>query len=345
MMNLYKTRPSGSNPGARQKQQGFAIITVLLVVAIIVVLAMQMSSRLRIQVARIASSDYAEQAYWHWLSAEALVRQVLLTELEESEGRTHLEQNWALQQGPFPVRGGAIGGRIQDLHSCFNLNSLYTDDITNARFVLAVEQYQALLQVLEIDEFQAERLTATLIDWLDKNSELHNSFGAEDADYESLPQPYQAGNNLLSHISELRQIAGYNQTVYEALAPYVCVIPAVTEWRLNLNTVAENKPQIVTAFFRGQLDMNAAQSLLNARPSDGFEDVEAIRQQGEIQNLLSAGTTLSELEQLTVASEYFQLQAQVQYGDLEYYGVSQMLIRDGAAFILHRSRGGYQQDE
>jgi general secretion pathway protein K len=109
--------------------------------------------------------------------------------------------------------------------------------------------------------------------------------------------------------------------------------------------VAENKPQIVTAFFRGQLDMNAAQSLLNARPSDGFEDVEAIRQQGEIQNLLSAGTTLSELEQLTVASEYFQLQAQVQYGDLEYYGVSQMLIRDGAAFILHRSRGGYQQDE
>lgn len=330
---------------AHRRSRGFAIITVLLVVALIAVLAMQMSGRLRMQIARIASSDYAEQAYWHWMSAEALVRQVLLLELAEDEGHTNLSQNWATQQGPYPVRGGLIAGRIRDLHSCFNLNSLYTDDPTNAQFLLAEAQYRALLSALEVDEFSAERLTSTLIDWLDKNSELHSSLGAEDPDYESLPQPYQAANNLLSHISELRQISGYNRDIYQLLKPYVCVIPAVTSWNLNLNTVSETQPELVMAFFRGQLDINAAQGLLSARPEDGYVDVDAIRQQGEIQNLVSAGTTLSELDQLTVESEYFELQAQVQYGDLEYYGFSQLHISNGTAYVLHRSRGGYEQDE
>ena len=340
-MNMWG-RKCGGKPA---RQGGFAIITVLLVVAVVALLAMQMSTRLRMQVARVASSDYAEQAYWHWLSAEALTRQVLLLELENDDGRAHLNQNWASAQGPFPVRGGFIGGKIRDLHSCFNLNSLYTDDVSNARFLLAVEQYQALLSALEIDEFLAERLTATLIDWLDKNTELHSSLGAEDADYESLPQPYQAGNNLLSHRSELRQIAGYSAEVYAILAPYVCVIPGNTSWNLNLNTVNSDKPELVVAFFRGQLDMNAAQSLISGRAEDGYADIEAIRQQGEVQNLLSGGSTLNELEQLTVQSEYFELRAEVQYGDLEFYGVSQLRISNGEATILHRSRGGYQGNE
>ncbi|EGN74715.1 type II secretory pathway, component PulK [Idiomarina sp. A28L] len=330
---------------AYRRSRGFAIITVLLVVALIAVLAMQMSGRLRMQVARIASSDYAEQAYWHWMSAEALVRQVLLVELAEDEGHTNLSQNWAIQQGPFPVRGGLIAGRIRDLHSCFNLNSLYTDDPANAQFLLAEAQYRALLSALEVDEFAAERLTSTLIDWLDKNRELHSTLGAEDPDYESLPQPYQAANNLLSHVSELRQILGYNRDVYQLLKPYVCVIPGVTEWKLNLNTVSETQPEIVMAFFRGQLDMNAAEGLIANRPEEGYVDVDAIRQQGEIQNLVSGGTALNELNQLTVASEYFELQAQVQYGDLEYYGFSQLRIMNGSAHVLHRSRGGYEQDE
>ncbi|RUO23634.1 type II secretory pathway protein [Aliidiomarina iranensis] len=314
-------------------------------VALIAVLAIQMSSRLRVQVARIASSDYAEQAYWHWMSAEALVRQVLLIELEQNEGQTNLSQNWATAQGPYPVRGGMIAGRIRDLHSCFNLNSLYTDEETNAQFLMAQEQYRALLTALEVDEFTAERVTSTLIDWLDKNTELHSSLGAEDADYESLPQPFQAGNNLLSHISELRQIAGYNRELYQLIKPYVCVIPAVTEWQLNLNTVKDTQPEIVMAFFRGQLDRTAAESLLRERPDDGYSDVESIRQQGEIQNLENDGTSLSELDQLIVASEYFELQAQVQYGDLEYYGFSQLRILNGVAHVVHRSRGGYEQDE
>ncbi|MCH8502279.1 MAG: type II secretion system minor pseudopilin GspK [Aliidiomarina sp.] len=331
-----------------KRQQGVAIITVLLIVVIVTVLAVQMSGRLRLQIARVISSDHAEQAYWHWMSAESLVRQVLLAELEEDDNRVHLEQNWATQQGPFPVRNGMIAGEIKDLHSCFNLNALYKNEEDLAALTLAMEQYQALLEALEFDQYTAERLTATLIDWIDKDSQLHSNLGAEDADYESLPQPYQAANSLLSHRSELRQIMGYTQEVYERLRPFVCVIPAQTQWRLNLNTVPEDRAELIVAFFRGQMDMNSAQSLLGARPQDGFADVESIQQQTEIQNLVGEGQTiqgLPEIEALTVESQYFELRAAIQYGDLEFYGVSQLHITNGEAYVVHRSRGGYETDE
>lgn len=330
------------------RQQGVAIITVLLIVVIVTVLAVQMSGRLRLQIARVISSDHAEQAYWHWMSAESLVRQVLLAELEEDDNRVHLQQNWATQQGPFPVRNGMIAGEIKDLHSCFNLNALYKNEEDLAALTLAMEQYQALLEALEFDQYTAERLTATLIDWIDRDTQLHSNLGAEDADYESLPQPYQAANSLLSHRSELRQIMGYTQEVYERLRPFVCVIPAQTQWRLNLNTVPEDRVELIVAFFRGQMDMNSAQNLLGARPQDGFADVESIQQLTEIQNLVGEGQSiqgLPEIEALTVESQYFELRAAIQYGDLEFYGVSQLHITNGEAYVVHRSRGGYETDE
>ncbi|MCC5855663.1 MAG: type II secretion system minor pseudopilin GspK [Idiomarina sp.] len=329
----------------RIKERGVALITVLLVIAVIAYLAARMTGHLQVQIGRVSASDHAEQAYWHWLSAEALVRQVLLTEHQESEGRSHLGQGWATQQGPFPVRGGLIGGRVRDLHACFNLNSVYRNPEDTASFALAVERYQQLLTELEFDEFTARRLTSTLIDWLDADGELHDSMGAEDADYESLPQPYQTANTLLSHLSELRQVVGYTAEVYERLRPYVCVIPGHTEWQLNVNTVRVDQPQLLVAFFRGAMDIGTAERLLQNRPEEGYESVQEVRETSELQSLAEAGEQVSDVNQLTVNSEFFELNAQVQYGDLEFYGNSQIRISEGRAYVLHRSRGGYEQDE
>lgn len=330
---------------SRQRTQGVAIISVLLIVAVVTVLATRMSGQLRMQIARVSGSEHAEQAYWHWLSAEALLRQVLLREHETSEGRTHLQQAWASRQGPFPVRGGAIGGRVRDLHSCFNLNSLQKDPDNTADFATAIERYQQLLMALEFDEYTAQKLTSTLVDWLDTDRDLHDSMGAEDADYESLAQPYLAANSLLVHHSELRQVAGYHQAVYTRLEPYVCVIPGVTSWPLNLNTVDANQPEIVMAYFRGKLDRNAAEDLLSGRPGDGYESLESIRSEPALQGLGEGSQLNSEVEGLTLSSQYFELNAQVKYGDLELYGTSQLHIKDGKAWVLHRSRGGYERDE
>ncbi|CUS47253.1 MAG: type 2a secretion system protein GspK [Idiomarinaceae bacterium HL-53] len=326
-------------------QRGVAIISVLLVIAVVAVLAVKMSAQLRYQVARTQAAEAAEQGYWHWLSAEALARQVLLTELEENEGKAHLNQAWATSQGPYPVRGGMIGGEIKDLHACFNLNSLTLDPDNSAQRVTAQERFMALLEALEIDSYASERLTATLIDWLDDDTELYEGMGAEDPDYMSLPQPFQPANGMFAHISEFRQLLGVNAEIYEKLRPYVCVIPGLDTWQFNLNTVQSDHPELVVAFFRGVIDLAAAEEILSNRGDEGYETVDQVKQEPSLQAIISSGTELDDFEDMTFNSQYFELFAEIQYGDLELYGTSIIHVANGASFVLYRGRGGYVANE
>ncbi|WP_157981839.1 type II secretion system minor pseudopilin GspK [Aliidiomarina soli] len=329
------------------KQQGVALITVLLVVALVTVIAVGMSGRLQSQVTRAHSMEQAEQGYWHWLSAEELVRQLLHVELE-NDGYAHGGQSWAEEQGPYPVAGGLIGGTIRDLHSCFNLNALYpgAEGDGNDTASLALEQYQALLRALEFDDFTVEQLSATLLDWLDDDTVLINQYGAEDADYESMPQPYQAANGLMSHVSETRQIIGYTQEVYQRIRPYVCVIPQSSTLAFNINTMDETKAELLSAIFFGELSVDEASRLLASWPETGYEDVAEIMELAELQGIIPEGEEdLPAGDSLTVASEYFELRAAIRFGETEFFATSIVQARGGEVRILHRSRRGYDWDD
>lgn len=329
------------------RQRGVALITVLLVVAIVAVVAVNMSGRLKGQVDRAMAMEMSENAYWYWLSAEQLVKQVLVAELD-NDGYAHKDQNWAVQQGPFPVDNGLIGGRVRDMHACFNLNALYTgsEDSPVATSGLALEQYQALLQALEFDDFTIEQLSATLIDWLDHDSVLVNSYGAEDADYESLPRPYQAANTMMSHISEVRQIVGYTQEVYERIRPHVCVIPRRYDLAFNLNTMDPERPELLSAIFLGELTVTQARDLLTSWPQNGYDNLDDILGLAEIQGIVPEGDEQARgAESLTIESEFFELRAAVQFGDADFFAVSIVQARDNEARVLHRSRRGYDWND
>ena len=61
-----------------RKQQGVALITVLLVMAIIAVIATNLGTQLQRQVTRTASFEQSEQSYWMWLSGEAVLKEVVI---------------------------------------------------------------------------------------------------------------------------------------------------------------------------------------------------------------------------------------------------------------------------
>ncbi|MCL5051282.1 MAG: type II secretion system minor pseudopilin GspK [Firmicutes bacterium] len=334
-------------PHVANRQRGVALITVLLVVAIVAVIAVSMSGRLKGQVDRAQAMEMSENAYWYWLSAEALVRQVLTTELE-NDGYANRDQNWATQQGPFPVDNGLIGGRVRDLHACFNLNALYpgTEETPVATAGLALEQYQALLTALEFDDFTSQQLSATLLDWLDDDTVLINSYGAEDADYESLPRPYQAANSMMSHVSELRQVVGYTQEVFERLRPHVCVIPQRSDLALNINTMAPERPELLSAMFLGELSVDQARDMLTSWPQGGYDSVDEILALAELQGLVPEGDEQARgAESLTVESEFFELRAAVQFGNAEFFAVSIVQARGDETRVLHRSRRGYDWND
>lgn len=323
-------------------QQGVAIVTVLLLVAVLVVMATRMTSQFQYQVLKAHGQLSVEQAYWHGLGAEALA-QVALKQLHESSPeRTHLAQSWAEEQGPFPIRGGYMAGQVHDLQACFNLNALYKDQQRLDRFEQAKGQYYHLLLALQVDEYVAESLVFTLADWLDDDQQLDHNLGAEDPDYEALPIGYQATNALLVHVSELRQVKGYTQEIYQLLKDFVCVIPGNSRWELNINTVSVDKPELLVAFFQGAIDLTAAGSMLESRPLDGFTSPQMVLEMPELQSGDTKNKIQGAVNSLRVVSYYFELYSQVIHGDLEWRGYAQ-LHRDGDKVrVIYRSRQGYE---
>lgn len=116
-------------------QQGVALVTVMFVVALTVIISVEMSGRLQLQMNRTTNINGNRQAYWYAIGAEQLAKQMLKRINSEKDNRSnaiHSGQDWAQQGLNYPVDGGTIGGELKDLQSCFNLNSLAQDPLSQA---------------------------------------------------------------------------------------------------------------------------------------------------------------------------------------------------------------------
>lgn len=326
------------------KQQGVALIMVLLVVALVSTLAVTMGGRLQLQILRTQNLQDSEQAYWYLHSAEALVKQVLLMELEQSDGEVHLGQNWAQQNSAFPVEGGSIEGRIRDLRSCLNLNSLdaSSSNATANNHERRKAQFKSLFLALEIDDYNADVMVDSLVDWIDRDSNISGTYGAEDPDYESLPTPYRAANAPLAHISELRLVRGFTRDIYQKVKPFVCAVPANSDGQININTVQQ--PEVLTALFSGRLPLNEAAELLEQRPDNGYNSITDFSENPAIQAAFQTepgedqqgGQQQTALDDLRLTSEYFELRGRVRFGQLSQTATSIIKVDGGTASVLYR---------
>jgi general secretion pathway protein K len=304
------------------KQKGVALITVMLIVALCAVIASQMTARLQMQVQRSANISFNQQAYWYAMGAEAFSKRVLIAAFQEDKDVTHLGQMWAQGETTFPVDFGDITGEISDLQSCLNLNALRaplakkstsTDPNSADKKVparLAFENLLINLQLEGISQFEVESMADSLTDWLDENSRISGSGGAEDDDYASREFPYLAANNFLASINELRVVAHFTPAIIEAIKPYVCIIPASDEHKININTIDAEKAVLLQALLDSTLE--EAEQILSARDDEGFETIEDFYNLPEVTKLKNSD---SSKDQFVVDSEYFTLKASASFNN------------------------------
>ena len=308
-----------------QKQTGVALITVMLIVALCAVIASQMTARLQMQMQRSANITFNQQAYWYAMGAEAFAKRVLITAFKKDGDVTHLGQIWAQGETTYPVDFGEISGEIIDLQSCLNLNALRAPltqpgkaseaknksqkgDKVPAR--LTFETLLINLQLDGISQFESESMADSLTDWLDENSRISGSGGAEDDDYASREFPYLAANNFLASVNELRVIANFTPAIINAIKPYVCVIPDSDQHKLNINTINAEQPELLQALLDSTLE--EAQQILSARGEEGFDTIEDFYNLPEVTKLKNSD---SNKDQFVVDSEYFTLKANASFNN------------------------------
>ncbi|NKQ09294.1 type II secretion system minor pseudopilin GspK [Pseudomonas sp. SST3] len=310
-------------------QRGVALITVLLVVAIVTVVCAGMIARQQLSIRGTANQAQARQAWHYALGGEALAQSMLRRDLQTSGNGTdqpavdHLLEPWALPQPAYDLDEGQgqVQIRIEDLAGRFNLNSLVQQQQPNAA---ALAQFRRLLLRLQISEPYAERL----LDWLDSDQQPSGEHGAEDNAYLLLDPPYRTAGRRLEDLSELRLLLDMRDEDFQRLAPFVAALPADTP--LNVNTASA----MVLSSLADSLSLSAAQALVQARPAGGFRDVAAFMAQPALGGVQLQGTSVA------VTSQFFQAISEVRLADRRLALVSQLRREeDGEVRVLQRNLG------
>ena len=288
----YLAVSSTSLASLNRRQGGVALISVLLIVAILVALSTQLLSNHNLVVSQHQNSFEQNQALQYAYGAEELARQLLFDDFSISgPGVDHLLETWAQPVLPFKLDGGGyLEAQVKDLNGCFNVNSLI--GVTGADNLARLKR---LLQNLGVDQGLGDLIK----DWVDIDQDV-TGFGAEDNAYLGLTPPYRTANQSMRHISELFLLNNVEFEDVGIMSPHLCLLPS-SDNKVNINTA--------TAEFLYSLDagisFDDAQGLVESERS--FLDVKSFVDANPDFEIVAP--------QLSVTSEYFEVQAKVQVGE------------------------------
>lgn len=239
-------------------QRGVAVITAILVVALVTSVIVAMAWQDAVRLRQMENLKEMAQADAVGLAAVDWARAILFDDAKKNTV-DHLGEPWAMPVPPIAAEGGEVSGRVTDQQGLFNLNNLAAGGNANEAEVLA---FQRLLGSLSLPP----ELANALADWIDADSTVRFPGGAEDADYLSMDPPYRAANRLLTEVSGLYRVKGYSAGAIEALRPYVTALPTAT--RINLNTAL---PEVLLLALEGGAREDAA-AIVAARAERAFND-------------------------------------------------------------------------
>ena len=288
---------------ANPRERGAALLSVLLLVAVMAVIAALMLDRLNLATRLAANGQAMTQARLYATSAETLAMARIKGLVETSQERTVDSTGLLGREFPLPMARGTVMIRVDDAGNCFNLNSLVDADAqgTLRLRIVGLNQMRSLMKGLAIPEAEAAIISDSIADWIDTdNAPAPN--GAEDDSYQGQPAPYRTAGRLIGDVSEIRAVRGMTPQFYERLRPWLCALPGADLSPINVNTLRPDQALLLAMVAPTVLPVDRARGLLAARPTLGWANAsDALRGIG------GEGAGGIPLNQLQVRSRWFML--------------------------------------
>lgn len=281
------------------QQQGMAIISALLIAAVVAVIAAGMLTRQSV----LTRSLEAEQSR---LQGSALllggleVSRKLLWDARRQDVLTRLDQPWAQPITSRLLDGARDGfeGRLEDQQGKFNLRNFLANERVD---VAQLRSFEQLCAMIGIDAGLAQRISHRVIASYPRREHPQGTVPSR-FDSGRATSPDAAGKlipatqPMLRSLQDLRGIEGMSERVLERLAQFVSVIPANT-W-VNSNTASA---EVLAAVVPG-LSLSQAKAMVEARDRGQW----FINRGDFVNRLRSPHTTVDELN-VGITSEWFLL--------------------------------------
>ncbi|MFA6014820.1 MAG: type II secretion system minor pseudopilin GspK [Gallionellaceae bacterium] len=290
------------------KQNGVAIIMVMLIVAISSTLAVYISQQQNFWQRQIETQFDRTQARRLGLTGIDWARGVLADDLR-ANAFDHETELWTMRLPAMPVENGEVIGLIEDRQGRFNLNSIVKSGLTSPA---DLAKLQRLLSLLDLPV----ELADALADWIDLDAEIQIPGGVEDAYYLGLSRPYRAANRPLVEFGELARVKGFTPQIMNKLQPFVVVLPI--SGALNVNFISA---EVLTAI--SNMSLSDARLVVQQRRGKPFTTVAEFKQ-----HLPNPAISIEDAD-LAVSSNFFWITGQASVNN------SQVITQA----LVHRNQG------
>lgn len=255
---------------AAAKQRGMAIISALLIAAVVAVIAGGMLTRQTVFTRSLEAEQLRVQGQWLLQGGLERSRQ-LLWAARQKDVLTRLDQPWVR------IQSGVFEGRIDDEQGKFNLRNLVNREQLDAE---QLHSFERLCRTLGVDPAVSRRISQRVI-----------------ASYaqKGLPAKYP----MLRSLDDLSGLEGLTPEVLQRLQAYISVLPGNT-W-VNGNTASAEVLSAVVP----QLSLSQAHGLVAERDNGHW-----FINRGDFVNRLHLPQVAVDSVQVGITSEWFRLQGQ-----------------------------------
>lgn len=219
------------------KQQGIALIQVLLLSTILAVVLLSMNHQARQHIRLATAVQQYTQANLALHSAEAEILYTLLSkqpfQLQSNKNDTGVQ--WNFHGKPFDFQQLTV--QIQDTSGLLSASSPHSSTLSG------------LVQQFSGTETQGREIAAALADWQDRNDQQRLD-GAEQADYRDIT----VRNAPIQYLEEWLFVKGVTPELYQQLAPLMSLFPQ----GVNINQQPE-------AVWRANFPASEVNELMRAR--------------------------------------------------------------------------------
>lgn len=321
----------------RPHERGAALLTVLMLVAVIATLAATTLDRLTVATRLAANTGIAAQGR-QWLGLAEQLAAVRLQDLAAADAARTLAGPWLGQVREIRLPdGGTLRAEVRDGGNCFNLNGLARDQIdgTTVADVAAVQQFSQLLILLGVDGSRAANIASAAADWVDSDL-VPLPAGTEQARADSAWPP---ANGPFADVAELGAVQGVTPDLLGLVSPFLCALPAAGPQGINPNTLLPEQAPLLSMLAPQQLSIGAARALIAGRPFAGYESSVAFwRASGIAADAIPPGAA----EQVRLKSRWFELRAEVGNDGQSLSSTTLLDLRETGARIVRRRYGDWR---
>lgn len=320
----------------RPSERGAALLTVLMLVAVVATIAAGALDQLTVATRLAANAGIAAQER-QWLGLAEQLSAVRLEDLAAASPQKTVAGPWLGQVREVRLPdGGVLRAEVRDAGNCFNLNSLARQQLDGTRFSdpAAVQTLSNLLLLIGVDGSRAASIASAAADWVDSDS-LPLPAGSE--------QPAQGSNWApanapFADVSEFGAVAGVTPDLLGLVSPFLCARPDDGPQTINPNTLLPEQAPLLSMLGPEQLPLATARAMITGRPLGGYADVAAFwRASGIGADALPAGAS----SQLQLRSRWFELRAQVRNAGQTLSSTSLLDLREKRARIVRRRYGSW----